>query len=94
MRVLFDDPSLEASLEEMTDAVVAAVESHRVQAVQSMHPSREVGLIRADQQVKVIRHQCPGVELPPVTKRHLPEEAHPGVGVEWIENDRSALDAS
>jgi hypothetical protein len=36
--VAVDHPGVEAALEQVTDAVVAAVESLRVQPVQSFHP--------------------------------------------------------
>jgi hypothetical protein len=49
-----DDPALEAALEQVALAVVAAVEPDRVQAVQPLHPSRELRLRRLDQEVEVV----------------------------------------
>jgi hypothetical protein len=59
-----DHAGLEAALEEVSGAVVAAVEAHRVQSVQALHPARELGLRGLDQQVEVVVEQHPGVQLP------------------------------
>ena len=59
-----DHARLEPALEEMAAAVVAAVEAHRVEAVQPLHAPRELGLRRLDQQVEVVVEQVPDVDLP------------------------------
>ena len=48
----------------MTDSVVAAVERLRVDAVELLHPAREVGLRGLDQEMVVVGHQDPGVKPP------------------------------
>ena len=58
VRVALDHAGLEAALEEMSAAGVAAVEPHRVEAVQPLHPARELGLGRLDQQMEVVVEQA------------------------------------
>jgi len=94
MPVALDDPCLEASLEEMPAALVAAVEPHRVDGVQALHPLRELGLRRLDQEVEVVVEQDPGVHFPPMAALHLGEEREPGSAVAVVEHDRPLLHAT
>jgi hypothetical protein len=94
MSVALDDACFEASLEEMTTALVAAVEPHRVDGVQALHSLRELGLRRLDQDVEVVVEQDPGVHLPPVPVLHLGEEREPGGAVAVVEHDRPPLHAA
>lgn len=89
-----DDSRLEAALEEVSGAVVAAVEAHRVQAVQALHPPRELGLRRLNQQVEMVVEQDPGVNLPAKATLDLDEQFVPGLAVKVIEDDRPLLDAT
>jgi len=78
----------------MSGAVVAAIETHRVKAVQALHPPRERGLHRLDQQVKVVVEQYPGVNLPAKATLDLDEQLVPGLAVTVVEDDRPLLDAA
>ena len=49
MLLAFEHTAFESSLEEMSGAVVAPVEAHGVDAVQALHPARELGLGRLDE---------------------------------------------
>ncbi len=53
-----------ASLKQVTDPVVAAVERLRVDAVELTHPACEVGVRGFDQEMVVVGHQDPGVKPP------------------------------
>jgi len=89
-----DDSRLETTLEKMSGAVVATIEAHRVQAVQALHPARELGLRRLDQQVEVVVEQDPGVNLPAKATLDLDEQLVPGLAVKVVEDDRPLLDAA
>ena len=94
MVVTIEHPRREAALEEMSDPVVAAVEAHRMEPVEPLHPARKLRLGRPDDDVQVIRHQRPGEYLPAKTLRDLAELAFPCVAVAHIEDDRLLRDAS
>jgi hypothetical protein len=68
--LVLDDAALEAPLEEVAHALVAAVEPHRVDTVQAPHPLRELGLGRVDEQVEVVVEEAPDHDLPAVTPLH------------------------
>jgi hypothetical protein len=84
---------LEAALEEMPAPVVAAVEAHRVEAVQPLHAPRELGLRRLDQDVEVVVEQVPDVDRPAEPRLDLHEQLPPRLAVEVVEHDRPLLDA-
>jgi hypothetical protein len=92
--VPLEHSSGEPTLEEVSDAVVAPVEARRVEAVEALHPGRELRLRRPDDEMEVVRHQRPRVELPAVPRCDLAEQPHPGVAIQRVENDRAALDAA
>ena len=71
MPVALDDPRFEAAPEEVPAALIAAVEPHRVDAVQALHPPRERRLRRLDEEVEVVVEQIPRVQLPPVPALHV-----------------------
>jgi hypothetical protein len=75
----------------MPAAHVAAVEPHRVDAVQALHPARQLGLRRLDEEVEVVVEQVPGVHLPAVAALHVGEEREPGGAVPVVEHDRPLL---
>jgi hypothetical protein len=75
-------------------ADVAPVEPHRVDAVQPLHPARELGLSRLDKQVEVVVEQVPGVHVPVMAALDVDEELEPGLAVEIVEHDRPPLDAA
>jgi len=89
-----DHPRFEACAEEVTAAVVAAVEALRVDAVQASHAVREQRLRREDKEVEVVRHQRPHVELPAVAPDGVVEQLLPVIRVERVEHDRPALHAT
>jgi hypothetical protein len=92
--LVLDDAGLEATLEQMTLAVVAPVEAHRVQPVQPLHSRREPRLRRLDEQVEVIVEQHPGVDLPAETPLDFDEELEPSFAVEVVDHDHTLLDAA
>jgi hypothetical protein len=94
MGLSLDDAGLEPALEEVAAALVAPVEPHRVDAVQSLHSPRERGLRRLDEQVEVVVEQVPGVHLPAKALRGVDEQIEPRLAVEIVEHDRSLLDAA
>jgi len=87
-------PRVEAALEEMAGAGVAAVEPHRVDAVQALHPARELGLRRLDEQVEVVVEQVPGVQLPAGPPRDVDEQLEPRFAVAVVEDDGPLLHAA
>jgi predicted exporter len=92
--VLLEHARLEAALEEVADPVIAAVEADRVEAVQALQACRELRLGRPDDEVEVVRHQRPGVELPGVSRGDVSKQTRPGVTVERVEDDRAPLDST
>ena len=49
MLLALEHTAFESALKEMSGAVVAPVEAHGVDAVQSLHPARELWLGRLDE---------------------------------------------
>ena len=94
MIVTIEHPRVEAPLEEMANPVVAPVEAHRVQAVETLHSARELRLGRPDNEVQVIWHQRPCEHLPAETLRHLAEPPFPVVAVERIQDDGALRDTT
>ncbi|MCP9487134.1 MAG: hypothetical protein MSC30_14895 [Gaiellaceae bacterium MAG52_C11] len=92
MIVAIENPGLEATLKEVPDPVVAAVESHRVEAVQPMHPGRELRLRRPDDEMEVVRHQRPDEHAPAEAQPDLPELPPPVIAVTSIQDDRLPRD--
>jgi hypothetical protein len=92
--LLLDDAALEAALEEVADAVVAAVEPDRVEAVQPLHAGRQLRLCRVDEDVEVVVEQAPGDDVPAVLPRHAVEELEPRLAIEVVEDDAPLLDAA
>jgi methyl coenzyme M reductase gamma subunit len=92
--VLFDHSRLEPVLVEVADPVVAAVEAHRVEAVQPLHPRRQLRLRRPDDQVEVVGHQRPDDRLPAVAPADLAEQTLPGIAIDGVEHDPAPLHAA
>ena len=92
--VALDDPGLEAALEEVSFPVVAAVEAHGVEAVQPLHPFREFGLRRLDQQVEVVVEQHPDVDPPAEAVFHVDKQLLPCRPVDVVQEQLPLLDAS
>jgi len=94
MIVAIEDPSLEATLEKVPNPVVAAVEAHRVEAVEPMHPGGELRLRRPDDEMEVVRHQRPDEHVPSEAQPDLAELSLPVVAVARIQNDRLPRDSA
>ena len=94
MLVAVEHAGVEAALKEVAGACVAAVEAHRVDAVQALHPARELGLRRLDEQVEVVVEQVPRMEPPAEPLRHLDEQLEPRLAVAVVEDDRPLLHAA
>ncbi len=58
------DQGLVAAAEQMAEQLVAAVEPARVSAQKPFHARNQVRLGRFDHQVKMIRHEAVGMNLP------------------------------
>jgi hypothetical protein len=82
-----EHPRVETPLEEVPNSVIAPVEARRVQAVEAVHPARELRLGRPDDDVQVIRHQRPGEYLPAEALRYLAQLPFPAVAIERVEDD-------
>jgi hypothetical protein len=78
----------------VADSVVAAVEAHRVDAVQALHPGRELRLRRVDKEVVVVVEQAPDGHLPAVALPDAAEELEPRCTVEIVEDDSPLLDTA
>jgi hypothetical protein len=85
---------VEAALEEVAGARVPAVEPHRVNAVQPLHPARQLRLRRLDEQVEVVVEQVPRVQLPAETPRHVDEQLEPRFAIAVVEDDRPLFHAA
>jgi hypothetical protein len=82
---------VEATLEEVAGARVAAVEPHRVDAVQALQPARELRLGRLDEQVEVVVEQIPRVQRPADPPRDVDEQLAPRFAIAVVEDDRPLL---
>jgi hypothetical protein len=78
----------------MTLAVVASVETDRMQAVQPLHPRRQLRLVRVDEEVEVVVEQVPAHDPPAVAARDLGEQLEPRLAIAVVLHDRSLLDAA
>ena len=75
--VLFDQNGFEASLKYVADALMAAVESLGIHAVQLAHAFREVGIRGFDNQMIVVGHLAIGVTNPVEPFADFPERFKP-----------------
>ena len=92
--VAFDHAGLETPLEEVTGAHVAAVEPHRVQSVQPLHPLRELRLGGLNEEVEVVVEEDPGVELPAVALLCVDQQREPRGSIGVVDHDCPLLDAA
>src|SRR3954468_12958085 len=92
--VTLEHPRFEAALEEVAGAGIAAVEQHRVDAVQPLHPARELRLGRLDEEVEVVVEQIPRVHLPAEPLGDVHQELEPRFPIPVVEDDRPLLDAA
>jgi hypothetical protein len=92
--VVFDDSSGEAVLEQVADSAVAAVEPHRVEAVEPVHPGREIRLGCLHEHVDVVIEQAPRVDHPAKAFLDVEEQREPADAVLVVVHDRPLLDAA
>jgi hypothetical protein len=78
----------------VADAVVASVEADRVQAVEPLHPRRELRLRRLDEEMEVVVEQDPDVNLPAKTALDFDQQRQPRHAIDVVEHDRPLLDAA
>ena len=83
MVLVFDNPGREALAEEVTPALVAAVEGLRVDAVEAAHAVGEAPELGFDDQVVVVRHQAEGVDPPVVSPDGLGKEGEEEAVLVW-----------
>ena len=83
MSFALNEDAAEASLEEMSDAAVAAIELLCVLTVQVSHPARQIGQLRFGREVIVISHQAIGMKEPAELGDGLAQDAqeNPAIGV-------------
>lgn len=79
--VALDEDRLEAALEDMARAAMAAVEGLAVDAVEVAHAARERRARGLDQQVVVVGHQAEGVAEPAPPLDRLRQDAQEGLPV-------------
>jgi hypothetical protein len=78
-------------LEKVTDAAMNGVEARGEGAEQIAHAVREVGQRRLEDQMKMIRHEDPGVEDPLVLEDDLREESDEREAVAVAADDLAAF---
>jgi hypothetical protein len=64
VRLALDQHRVEAALEDVADALVAAVEALGIEAIDVAHSGREIRARRLDHQMVVVGHQAVGVAAP------------------------------
>ena len=87
MIVVFDQVGREPVAEEMTVALVTAVEVIRVAAIEPMHSKREIGLRPAEEQVVVGAHQAIAEAIDVELREHAPKQPqeHSSIAVVRVE---------
>jgi hypothetical protein len=73
------------SLEQVTACVVAAVESHRVEALEALHPAVQLFWFGSHDEVEVVPEEAPGEELPLVSLDDVIEKVKEQVTVSDVE---------
>jgi hypothetical protein len=85
--VVADEPSVKALLVEVPDADMALVEPLRVDAVEAVHPAREVLENRADDEVEMVVEQAVRVDRPAEAPRGGAEEGRPADAIGVVDDD-------
>src|SRR5258708_40009498 len=62
--IILDQSAFESSLEEVSDALVLAVEPHDIRAFEPVHATGEIGGRGFDGQEKAVGHPDPGDQVP------------------------------
>ena len=78
---------LVSALQEVAQAMVAAVEADGVGAVEPVHEGREVSLGGAEEEVIVVGHEAEGEEMELKARVGLFEQGQAGVAVVVVEKD-------
>jgi hypothetical protein len=73
MAFLLDKDCLEAALKEMSDSSVLTIEPLCVDSIEELHPTRQTGSRRFDEQVVVIGHQAVGITDPTIPGDYIAE---------------------
>jgi hypothetical protein len=89
-----DHPGRETVLEQMALAVVTVVESLRVLEAEPVHAAGELLLRGLHDHVKVVRHQAPGLTLPPEVLLGSPAVGAERLAVVVVPDDRRTVDAA
>ena len=90
--VVSNHSSLEPVLEQVADSAVALVEPHRIDAVEPVHPGREVRLGRLHEHVDVVVEQAPRMDHPAEALLDVEEQSEPAGAVLVVVDDRPLLD--
>jgi hypothetical protein len=94
VRVFFDERRIEAILEEVPDAVVAAVEGRGVAAEEPAHRAGQRCGAGPEQEVHVVRHEAPGIEAQVAGRDAGGEAIEEVVAVTIVGEDGAAFDAA
>ena len=86
-----NEDRLEAALEDVTRALVSAVEMLRIPTVQAMHPPGEGWKSGLQQKMVVVPHQAIGVEEPRLIGDDRGENVQEKTAIGGISKDRSPL---
>ena len=78
----------------MADAAVAVVEIRRKEAVEELHPLRQLGLAALDHEVVVVPHQAVGVVPPGEVADDAVDEEQEDESVYRVEEDHPPVDAA
>ena len=84
---LLDKDRLESTLKDMPDSCMLAIEPLRVDAVEELHSTRQVGFRRFDQQVVVVAHQAVPMTDPAVPNDDITENLYESSPVFVVEED-------
>jgi hypothetical protein len=94
VRLRFADDGVEAVLEEMAHALVAAIASDRIARQKPAHELREARRPAPEQGVRVIGEERPGVDRGPGGLRHRNEAPHADRAVRVVLDDHPAVEAA
>jgi hypothetical protein len=92
--VVSDELRVKALLVEVPDTDVPLVEPLRVDAVEAVHPAREVFENRADDQVEVVVEQAIHVNRPAEASGSSSEEGRPACAIRVVDHDPHLRDAA
>ena len=94
VRLRLDHARRVPRLEQMADVPVTLVEPSRVQAVQPVHPRREVGVREREDEMEVIRHQAVRETRPAAAIHRLSQKCHEHALVGVVGEDPIASNTS